>query len=56
LSIGALPAPPVVILNDFPSARRVSVNHRPHERWRAEGGGLVVELIEPGGAEIIVWR
>jgi len=56
LNIGALSVPPVVILNDFPSVRRVTVNHRPHEHWRTEGGGLVIELTEPGGAEIIVWR
>jgi hypothetical protein len=56
LSIGPLPAPPVVILNGFPSARRVTVNHRLHDRWRVEGGGLVIELTEPGEAEIIVWR
>jgi alpha-D-xyloside xylohydrolase len=56
LNIGALSAPPVVILNDFPSVRRVTVNHRPHEQWRTEGGGLVIELTEPGGADIIVWR
>jgi len=56
LSIGPLPAPPVVVLNDFPSARRVTVDHSPHDRWRVEGGGLVIELTEPGKAEIIVWR
>jgi alpha-D-xyloside xylohydrolase len=56
LSVGPLPAAPVVILNDFPSARRVTVNHYPHDRWRVEGGGVVVELTEPGKAEIIVWR
>ncbi len=56
LSIGPLPAPPVVILNGFPSARRVTVNHHPHDRWRVEGGGVVIELTEPGEAEVIVWR
>jgi len=56
LSIGPLTTPPVVIVNNFPSARRVTVNHRPHDRWRTEGGGVVVELAEPGGAEIIIWR
>lgn len=55
LTVGALSAPPVVILNGFPSARRVSVNQRPHDRWRAEGG-VVIELAEPGAAEVIVWR
>jgi alpha-D-xyloside xylohydrolase len=54
--VGALPAPPVVVLNGFPSARRVTVNHTPHDRWRTEGGGLIVELAEPGNAEITVWR
>jgi alpha-D-xyloside xylohydrolase len=54
--VGSLSAPPVVILNDFPSAQRVTVNHRPHDRWRVEGGGLVIELIEPDVSEIIVWR
>jgi hypothetical protein len=53
---GSLPAPPVVMLNDFPSVQRVTVNHRPHDRWRAEGGGVVVELTEPGAAEVIAWR
>ena len=56
LSIGPLPAPPVIILNDFPSVRQVTVNHHLHEQWRVEGGGLVIELKEPGEAEIIVWR
>jgi len=46
----------VVILNHFLSARRVTVNHAPHDRWRAEGGGLVIELPEAGEAEIAVWR
>jgi hypothetical protein len=46
----------VLVLNHFPSARRVTVNHRPHDRWRTEGGGLVIELIQPGEAEIAVWR
>jgi hypothetical protein len=45
-----------VILNHLLSARRVTVNHHPHDRWRAEGGGLVIELLEPGEAEIAVWR
>ncbi len=54
--IGSLSPPPVVVLNDFLSARRVTVNHYSHERWRVEGGGLVIELTEPGTAEIIVWR
>jgi alpha-D-xyloside xylohydrolase len=54
--MGTLPAPPVVILNHLLSARRVTVNHHPHDRWRAEGGGLVIELPEPGEAEITVWR
>ncbi len=53
---GTLSPPPVVILNDFPSARRVTVNQRPHDHWRAEGGGVVVELTEPDVAEIVVWR
>jgi hypothetical protein len=53
---GALSAPPVVILNHFLSARRVTVNHAPHDRWRAEGGGLVIELPDAGEAEIAVWR
>ena len=53
---GALSAPPVVILNHFLSARRVTVNHVPHDRWRAEGGGLVIELPDAGEAEIAVWR
>ncbi|MDY6874995.1 MAG: glycoside hydrolase family 31 protein [Chloroflexota bacterium] len=56
LTIGALPFPPMVVLNALPSAWCVSVNHRPHDRWRAEGGGLVIDLAEPGQAEIIVWR
>jgi len=56
LRIGALSTPPVIILNGFPSARRVTVNHHPHERWRTEGGGLVIELTQPGEADIIVWR
>ncbi len=56
LSIGPLPSPPVVVLNDFRAVRRVTVNQHPHERWRVEGGGLVIELTEPGEAEIIVWR
>ena len=56
LTIGPLSAPPVVVLNDFPSVQRVTVNRRSHDRWRAEGGGLVIELTEPGEAEIIVWR
>ncbi len=56
LSVGPLSTPPVVVLNDFLSARRVTVNHRPHDRWRAEGGGVVIELVEPGEAEIVVWR
>jgi alpha-D-xyloside xylohydrolase len=54
--VGSLSAPPVVILNGFPSAQRVTVNHRPHDRWRAEGGGLVIELADPDVSEIIVWR
>jgi alpha-D-xyloside xylohydrolase len=54
--MGTLSAPPVVILNHLLSARRVTVNHHPHDRWRAEGGGLVIELPEPGEAEITVWR
>jgi alpha-D-xyloside xylohydrolase len=54
--VGSLPTPPTVVLNDFPSAGRVAVDHRPHDLWRAEGGGVVVELVEPGVAEIIVWR
>jgi alpha-glucosidase (family GH31 glycosyl hydrolase) len=53
---GTLAAPPIVILNDFPSVQRVTVNHRPHDLWRAEGGGLVIELTEPDVSEIIVWR
>jgi len=52
---GALSAPPAVILNGIPSARRVTVDHHPYEHWRAEGGGLVIELAEPGGVEIVVW-
>jgi alpha-D-xyloside xylohydrolase len=52
---GALSAPSAVILNGIPSARRVTVDHHPHEHWRAEGGGLVIELAEPGGVEIVVW-
>lgn len=52
---GALPAPPTVVLNDFPPARRVTVNHASHERWRAEGGGLVIELTERGDIEMAVW-
>lgn len=48
--------PPVVILNHFPSARRVTVNHRPHDLWRTEGGGLVIELAEPGETRVTVWR
>lgn len=54
--VGSLSAPPVVILNGFPSAQRVTVNHRPHDRWRVEGGGLVIELADPDVSEIIVWR
>jgi alpha-glucosidase (family GH31 glycosyl hydrolase) len=54
--VGSLSAPPVVILNGFPSAQRVTVNHRPHDRWRMEGGGLVIELADPDVSEIIVWR
>jgi alpha-D-xyloside xylohydrolase len=54
--VGSLSAPPVVILNGFPSAQRVTVNHRPHDRWRTEGGGLVIELADPDVSEIIVWR
>jgi alpha-D-xyloside xylohydrolase len=53
---GELPAPPIVILNDFPTARRVSINNRAHDRWRAEGGGVVIELSETASQEIIVWR
>ncbi|MCP4537833.1 MAG: glycoside hydrolase family 31 protein [Chloroflexi bacterium] len=53
---GSLTAPPIVILNDFPSVQRVTVNHRPHDRWRAEGGGVVIELDEPNVTEIIAWR
>jgi hypothetical protein len=53
---GRLPAPPIVILNDFPSAQRVTVNHRPHDGWRAEGGGLVIELTDFDAGEIIAWR
>ena len=54
--VGTLPAPPVVILNHFPTVRRVAVNHRLHDRWRAEGGGVVIELADGNPAEIIVWR
>ena len=54
--IGALPAPPVVILNGFPTARRVTVNHRSHDRWRSEEDRLIIELTEAGAAEVIVWR
>jgi alpha-D-xyloside xylohydrolase len=54
--VGALSAPPVVILNGFPSAQRVTVNHHPHDRWRTEGGGLVIELADRDVSEIIVWR
>ena len=53
---GSLPAPPVLILNHILSARRVTVDHRPHDRWRSEGGGLVIELSEPGAAEVVVWH
>ena len=53
---GLLPAPPIVILNGFPSAQRVTVNHRPHDRWRAEGGGLVIELTDFVAGEITAWR
>lgn len=53
---GTLSAPPVVVLNHWLSSRRVTVDHRPHDRWRAEGGGLVIELSEPGDFEIAVWR
>ena len=53
---GTLPAPPVVILNHLLGVRRVTVNHRSHDRWRAEGGGVVIELTEPGELEIAVWR
>ncbi len=52
---GSLAAPPIVILNDFPAVQRVTVNHRPHDLWRAEGGGAVIEL-EPDASEIIAWR
>lgn len=52
---GELSAPPAVIVNGFPSARRVTVDHHPHDRWRAEGGGLVIELAEPGEVEAVVW-
>jgi hypothetical protein len=49
-----------VILNDFPSAQRVAVSHRTYDRWRAEGGGLVIDLadgVAAGGvSEMIVWR
>ncbi len=53
---GELSAPPIVVLNDFPSARRVTVNHRPHGRWRAEGGGLVIELTSADVTDVTVWR
>jgi hypothetical protein len=33
----------------------VTVNHASHERWRAEGGGLVIELTERGDVEMAVW-
>jgi len=52
---GALPVPPTVVLNDFPTARRLMVNHASHERWRAEGGGLVIELVERGDVDVDVW-
>jgi alpha-D-xyloside xylohydrolase len=53
---GVLSVPPTVILNDFPSARRVTLDHRLHDRWRAEGGGVVIELTKPGEAEVAIWR
>jgi alpha-D-xyloside xylohydrolase len=53
---GSLSASPIVILNGFPSVQRVTVNRRPHDLWRAEGGGLVIELAEPDVDEIIAWR
>jgi hypothetical protein len=53
---GRLKRPPVVILNHFPTVRRVAVNHRLHDRWRAEGGGVVIELTAAGPTEITIWR
>ena len=52
---GVLPAPPTVVVNGFSTARRVTVNHGLHSRWRAEGGGLVIELAERGNVEVAVW-
>jgi alpha-D-xyloside xylohydrolase len=54
--VGVTSPPPVVMLNHFPSVRRVTVNQRPHDLWRGEGGGLVIQLTEPGDAQIVVWR
>ena len=54
--IGEFPAPPVVVLNDFPTPRRVTVNHRAHDDWRSEQGKIIIDLAEPGAAEVIVWR
>jgi len=54
--VGPLPVPPVIVLNGFPSVRHVTVNNRAHDRWRVEGGGAVIELTDPGRAEIMVWR
>ncbi len=54
--VGPLAVPPVIVLNDFPSVRHVTVNNRPHDGGRVEGGGVVIELPEPGKAEIMVWR
>jgi len=52
---GPLPSPSIVILNRWLSARRVTVDRRPYGHWRSEGGGLVIELTEPGASEITVW-
>jgi alpha-D-xyloside xylohydrolase len=54
--IGEFSAPPVVVLNDFPTPRRVTVNHRAHDDWRSEQGKIIIDLAEPGAAEVIVWR
>ena len=57
---GAFAVPPVIILDDFPTARQVTVNHRTYDHWRVEGGGLVIALNEntrsDEAMEIIAWR